>query len=361
MNIQNLNYKQLIKEAKVQIHQGHENTISASSIKACALCPGRHNTALGLMEKDNEYSIEGTAKHMCIEQEYIPNDAPPEFKEDVKFCLDKVNQFIELGWSVVSKEIYMELLRENKPYLTGKCDLVMRKGVAYLYIDYKTGKEFVDSDDIQLKAYAVLGQRYFPKASEHYLIAVQPAFPDKEPVMIHMPECEQEILGILDKSYGSFDRVPTPEACVYCPAKATERCPETLDMLVKLPDRTEINPHKMAEYLTQIRIIEPVIKAVKAKAVELLEAGKDIEGYRLQKGKRIRVIADTGLAYNKVSEKISLEDFLASCTISPKAIEALLIESGETKKGIEDRSKEILGELIVESLSKPYVMKKAKR
>lgn len=207
-------------------------------------------------------------------------------------------------------------------------------------VDYKHGKGvWVDAaGNPQLFAYAWGAYLWLSVVDEieHIEIGViQPRMDNVQFVTYTPAQVQQwarETSAVLAQARGENAPLAAGDHCKFCPAKA--KCPAVREMVVdttgidfEILDGGDSEADQLAGILPRLDQIEDWLKATRARALALLEAGTPIPGYKLVQGRRgARAWTDSKAAEALLKEKFRLpvDDIYTKEVISPTAAEKLL-------------------------------------
>jgi len=249
------NYSELEELALSEGHRGIEGVPSCSRLPQMNLCPGSMWAIVSAKTKSNDggsAADKGTVIHKAMEIEFMPSDAPVDYLEPYNWMQDKLSGLKEIGWEHWISEDYFELVHELQPILTGAVDRVLCRRdaqgqvIEVMVIDFKTGRNKVNSDSVQLKAYCLMIEQFKRKEIHNeckwFTYAMQPAHPNNRFTEIDIDDAHDLVYGILDRSeYGTGgERIPGNKQCKYCNAHNTTTCPETMTVAANLAEAGEI-------------------------------------------------------------------------------------------------------------------------
>jgi len=175
--------------------------------------------------------------------------------------------------------------------MTGTCDGIIPE--KWAHIDLKTGmrRNYME----QMAAYAFgLMEEHFVSEWTAYLL-----FCDQKQVVSHRFNYKQaqDIVNGIVESAESPSRVPVVcEYCSWC-AKAETCPPRMAAMETSLATTQETfaaileNPARLGDFLEKAKVFEKFWDSAKEKARELLEAGTEVPGWKLQKGRISKYVA----------------------------------------------------------------------
>lgn len=374
--------------------------IRCSSLPRLALCPGSLRAAEGMSSPDTAQSEAGTAGHAALERYYMqpghllsreneaidPVDAFLDGLDDMiasraRWYVKTINGLIAShgGAKDIWTEVEMSAAIIEGVTLTGHADLIVQcaDGIDLL-IDYKFNWLEVPraSQNVQLMGYAWLW------AAEHTVSnpihAILTAGGNEEPFTAaeynanalesaHKRLCEIAQDAVL---LGA-GRSVSDEACKYCPAKCSTRCPETLEeiadgenYLIHRADNLPESKGAVLDLWNKAAFLEKLIKDYKdrVKAAVMESPEEWAEQFKLQSTGSTRTITDAQAAYAVVVEEAGLlkgDEFFAlvSCPIGKleKALKEPLKESGVPVKDQKPLIEKMLGDNLESKPKSPSV------
>lgn len=284
-----------------------------SSIEQVLLCPGSHRLQRGLPNSSSSFSREGTAAHMLAaraltEQRDAAGYLGWAFEvEGETFTVDtEMAQAVQVHLDVV-RRLPGRLSVEQRVVIDalgtwGTADaIVVDEASATLHVvDLKYGKGVPVSaiGNPQLRAYA-LGA-----LEEHSLVAdiehvemwiVQPRVDSVTTERLHYVDlldwAEQTRVALdVARTHSEAPLAPGEKQCRFCRAKAV--CPALRETVVDTTGITfddltaPTQGERLAARLPKLDLIEDWVKAQRAAALEALQAGEEIPGYKLVEGRR---------------------------------------------------------------------------
>lgn len=337
-----------------------------SAAQRVALCPGSVKASIGIGEgKTSPEAERGTRIHAAL-ADYFSHG--PATKDGISKMLTTPE---EADTAVVMAEMTEKLIGElggidGKPLCeaeveaagwTGHIDLMaMLNGGDLLVIDWKTGRGAVaDSDEnAQLRAYAVGAIRKATDLGWCYggqvTVAIIQPFEKTVPCFYSIGDIAvagQELVAWrAGAEADTAPRVPSPDACKYCPAKATSRCPETTNLPATLAesaplvDLRTMPGAKLAGLIAAGEIVAKLLDEAKDAARDRLKAGEEVGDLALGKPRKTRSIADNLAALQRLADKgVNQKAIFGFCKVSIPEIEKAM--------GKADAA-EAIGDLIVE-------------
>lgn len=191
-----------------------------------------------------------------------------------------------------------------------------------LILDFKSGFLDVPTPEAndQLRAYAVAVWQDPDLLVSQVFASIVPRF-KRNPVTVHYSsqDLPMALLDLVEVYRAAQDeaatRIPSVEACRYCRARATSRCPETLyppAKLKEMPSLIALSPEQKGELLSLCEIVQGNIKALKERLYdELKQDAAAVEGYHLVPGDFRSSIPDAAACYQIVSDMMTAEEFQA--------------------------------------------------
>jgi hypothetical protein len=227
--------------------------IRCSSLPRIAACPGSLLACEGVVSADSAQSLAGSAGHAALERYFKqPFDAdilPIEAFIDTldsmtasraRWYANTIDKLIEehSGAGEILTEVEMSAIICDGFELTGHADLIVpcKDGITLL-IDYKFNYLDVPraAQNLQLMGYAWLWSQGFAYPDTIHAILTAGGNEDPFTAAEYTPErivtARDHLERIVKKTVLDPVRNPSEEACKYCQAKCTTRCPETLGQL----------------------------------------------------------------------------------------------------------------------------------
>lgn len=288
----------------------HSDIVGGSSAFRVINCPG--SVALNAQlprSPSSSYADEGTLLHEAI-SDVLLNGLEPESQlgriykgesgeykltQDLMYdqlipayqMLEEIDPDAEMDMAVENKVSFGDFL----PGVFGSADVLGRiKKTAYV-IDWKFGRGLVDAvENAQMMFYAAAAMRtpglewVFKGATDIRMVIIQPergcpSIWDTKPKRIQ--EFEQTLARAVKQSSQPDAKVATGDWCRWCNAKTI--CPA----MNGLVDRVQhakvqaINVDELVEYLKMAPLVESRIRDLYALAMQMLENGVEIPGYKL--------------------------------------------------------------------------------
>ena len=338
--------------------------LRSSSIKRRVLCPGSAKMESGLPNPSSPEADHGTMLHEVMAG---TKDKEGLSHEDLKLVDDAAEmrnavhrQIIAtsgkaLGESMAGlrKEIEVELfLRDDQldPLVSGHADevLINETKRSALIIDYKFGKVPVDDapDNLQLRTYAVMLADQ-EDLDEVWAAIIQPAVSGNENTTIALFDKKallswkkklEELALVVNSDEPPL--IASREACHYCTARGI--CPAAREQMsgIVMSDKMPLSVESLPELLAKCVIAERVVERIRSAARELLGDNPDsIPGWKLKPVQR-RVIRDPALAFEKMADVMTSQDFATACSVKIAELERKFTQAmvlngmkpGEAKK-----------------------------
>ena len=325
--------------------------LRSSSIKRRVLCPGSAKMEFGLPDISTPEAEHGTMLHEVMagtkDKEGLSHD-DLKLVEDATEMRDAVHRQIistsgkALGESITGlrKEIEVELfLRDDQlnPLISRHADevLINETKRSALIVDYKFGKIPVDDapSNLQLRTYAVMLADQ-EDLDEVWAAIIQPAVSGNENTTIALFDKKAllswknrlaELASIVNSEEPPL--IASQEACHYCKARGI--CPAAREQMSRIVthDKMPLSVESLPELLAKCIIAERVVEKIRSAARELLAGNPEaIPGWRLKPVQR-RVIRDPVLAFEKISDVMSSQDFATACSVKIAELERKFVQT----------------------------------
>lgn len=333
---------------------------SASAMNRLALCPGSWNLSRHAPpQPTSSYAESGNRIHAALEQLGSGQDSaflelPDEEFKTAELCLELERKLVAETIGQASETVRETRMKSQALRVSGKADAVHVNGDAALILDYKTGRGDVEdaNKNLQFRTLAALRFLNFG-TSQIYVAIIQPWVSPQVTVAKYdwrdLDRAVDEVDAILKAARAEdAPRIPSKEACKYCPAKVI--CKEAVTMAVESlhnPSR-EINTltgSELGQYLKRIPLIETVIDALKEEAKRRLENGEQVDGWQLKDGAEQEEITDPqGVFGEFVKAGGTAEQFLKAVKVAKgKLKEQVKAVTGKTGRELEAQLARILG------------------
>jgi len=335
-----------------------EGLPSASSFEQLDLCPGSVRAQEGLEEERTKDAKHGEETH-----EALAGNLPPPTD------LAKLNTFTECQeieanlleeWKVTIgykegdtiqevREHRLPLYQGYSKVATGKFDVyyLHEESKSALCIDYKTlyGDHAPAPGNQQLRGAAIMiADEYLCRNVTVALI--QPnAYPkassctyDTQTLSHARQERFQRLKAARDPN---APRIPGKKQCAFCKARATARCPESIEKCTEITkvDTTAIVNQVTPDLVDLYFTVKPIMEAIKARAEDqLAKDPHSIPGYTLGKGRKSTRYTDPVAIYNEAQKHAVIidTDFIQCMTLGKEKFMTLLKDTtGEKGKKLE--------------------------
>lgn len=320
-----------------------------SALPRLSLCPGSRSACKGLKGSDTAASLGGVRTHKAIEEYYLKKEFSAaglgEREEKIaRWFIEKADAEITKhgGCVKVVPELQMRSMLSPDVRLTGQADLVVlcNDGV-WLLFDWKCGYLEVEeaAANVQLSGYAVLLSqtvfRHEPSGPIHALLFSSGNERALTGTVYEDATIEKARSNVLSLIVNSNDpeaqRCPSDEACRYCLAHGTDRCPESLADVMAAP--ALLRPYEVMPGMKDCKRLFDAIKTVESFGNKFLPMLKEAvtanpegwaEYFTLQFTGNMRTIEDAQLCYNQIVETeklLTAEEFLALVKVPIGALE----------------------------------------
>lgn len=343
--------------------------LTPSKVARIAACPGSIAATAGIKDESSPAAQEGERLHAVMAGGGRVG-LTDEQRDVIQACADAgtdlLAKYLPAGMTRGPKrETFTRAALPGGAVISAKEDWLGADDARALVIDWKFGRGDVDPADenLQMRAYAVAVAKS-ERVEEVAVAVVAPrAFGPPVTDCLYLPEdiaaAEAELVRIANRAAApDAPRIPGPTQCKYCPALGTSRCPESAAMAEALipVDQASILPtgKELAALLDRGAQVSMLVDRLRDQARAELEAGRDVPGWKLTAGRKMRRITDAQAAFTKLAVVLTAEQFAATCSVRVVALEAALRETlgwtaGETKARLAD----LLGDAMDEETSRP--------
>lgn len=327
----------------------HSHVVGGSTAKRVMACPPSVELCAKMppSKGSNKYADAGTLLHNVIASvldgkpvdeaivgaRYNDIEITPEMVEDKLIpaltALDEIDPGKRIEYMVETEVGFGDLL----PDVYGSCDFIGRDGDRAVVLDWKFGDGVIveAEENPQLMFYAAAAMRtprsqwVFEDATEIELIIVQPPAVRR---WVTTPEriarFEADLVRAVDLVNSGRGELKTGDHCRWCAAKPV--CP-AMTGAVDRAVATQIAALPVAqlgEYLERADMVEEWIASVRGLALQLLESGAEVPGYKLVAKRSTRQwISDAG-AKAALLEHLPESEVMESSVISPAQAEKKL-------------------------------------
>ena len=356
----------------------------ASSSDRWMNCAGSINMSEGIEDLGSIYAWEGTAAHelgeRCLRHGLLPHlfigeiteveineDASVEIEvtEEMAEAVDEFVTYVqerieEAGPDAVvflEQRSSLEALNPPAP-MFGTADVVIWNPVTkfLLVIDYKHGQGVVVDvvDNSQVRYYALLAavkQKIVPDMVE--TVIVQPRGYHGDGSIRSDTLTGQELIAFKQELFAAVEATLKPDAplkpgdwCKFCPAKPT--CPalrqQAMDLVEvefdivadpasQLPSTEHLTPDQLSGILEHASLVMDWLRGVESYALQVIEHGGEIPGYKLVEGRSNRKWTDPEAAERLLARRgLKKSDRTTSKLVSPNQAEKLLKARGDDPK-----------------------------
>lgn len=336
---------------------------SASAAERDRLCAGAHLASRDLPENTSDSAQEGKAVHAWLHWRRLSMEAdlpePVCNYELAGRCWDMEQKAVDQWLARLpaeSERYQLEVFSEKRFWLdygpfrhSGQPDGVYRKGRWVCIRDSKSGWLEVTPPNTneQLRDLAVLVAANSPLELVEVEVGIDQPGAEANPPCVYDRESIQTARLLLEKRViASNDpkskRTPHPDACRFCRAKGTSRCPESVTGVVSLAALSTMSSGDLpleeipdARLLEACLLAEPIIKSVKERARKALEANPaSIPGFKLEPNAPNKPISDPGQCWARcASQGMTLDQFMNCVKVGKGDLEDTLKEIIRAKTG----------------------------
>jgi hypothetical protein len=326
----------------------HSNIVGGSTAKRVINCPG----SVALCQKvpprpSSKYADEGTLLHNVmaemlgsdkelrhvLDMEYNGIKLTGELiDEKVRPALDAINEIdpdAQLEFAVEQTVGFGDLI----PGVFGSCDLIGRIGDRAIILDWKFGDGVAveAEENSQLLFYTAAAIRtpalewVFKDAKEIECIIVQPPKVKRWVTSFdRVRQFERELTYAVKQSAKPDAPLKIGDHCRWCAAKPI--CP----LMTGAVDRAtqtqikELDVTQLGDMLQRADVLEDWISDLRALALQVLESGNPVPGYKLVQKRATRQWKDEESAKQALLKHLSMTDVMETYLISPAQAEKKL-------------------------------------
>ena len=326
----------------------HSSIVGGSTAKRVINCPG----SVALVNKmppkpSSKYADEGTLLHNVIAMVMESNREPEDFighkyndleltsalvEEKLRPALDLFNQ-IDEGYT-------MEYMVETEvsfgpvlPGVFGSTDLMGRVGDVAYVIDWKFGDGVVveAEENPQLMFYAAAAMRtakskwVFDGAKEVECVIIQPPFVKRWRTSFdRIRQFERELFHAVKIAQTETAPLSAGEHCRWCAAKPV--CPQQTGAAERALKQqiADLPMEQIAAYLSKADAIEQWLTDVRALALQVLESGGSVPGYKLVAKRATRQWTDEAAAKAALLADLPESEVVETSLVSPAQAEKKL-------------------------------------
>jgi hypothetical protein len=326
----------------------HSNIVGGSTAKRVINCPG----SVALCQKvppkpSSKYADEGTLLHNVmaemlgsdkelrhvLDMEYNGIKLTGELiDEKVRPALDAINEIdpdAQLEFAVEQTVSFGDLI----PGVFGSCDLIGRIGDRAIVLDWKFGDGVAveAEENSQLLFYTAAAIRtpalewVFKDVKEIECMIVQPPKIKRWVTSFdRVRQFERELTYAVKQSAKPDAPLKIGDHCRWCAAKPI--CP----LMTGAVDRAtqtqikELNVTQLGDMLQRADVLEDWISDLRALALQVLESGNSVPGYKLVQKRATRQWKDEESAKQALLKHLSMTDVMETYLISPAQAEKKL-------------------------------------
>jgi len=326
----------------------HSNIVGGSTAKRVINCPG----SVALCQKvppkpSSKYADEGTLLHNVM-AELLGSDKPLRELVGMRFndieltnelagekvlpaleALNEIDPEAKLEYAVEQTVSFGDFL----PGVFGSCDLIGRIGDRAIVLDWKFGDGVAveAEENPQLLFYTAAAIRtpalewVFKDAKEIECIIVQPPKVKRWVTSFdRVRQFERELTYAVKQSAKPDAPLKIGDHCRWCAAKPI--CP----LMTGAVDRAtqtqikELNVTQLGDMLQRADVLEDWISDLRALALQVLESGNPVPGYKLVQKRATRQWKDEESAKQALLQHLSMTDVMETYLISPAQAEKKL-------------------------------------
>lgn len=304
-------------------------------------------------------AVEGTMLHAKVELRDVTNlnkDQTTMVENSIAY-MDQLTADADS----VEQEIMLEICKkEDDSYVSfGTTDLVAHwfEEKKAVMIDWKFGWNSVTHPEknLQVVCYVVGFFEKYEYAEEidaHVYMARYGKGYNHVFKRSQLDDLKLRILTVVERVEAEAPHTPSTEACLYCAAKGT--CPavagHALALVAEKPfDITKMvseitDPRQMEKVLHAVELLSPWCDEVKAKAKEMVLAGKPVAGYDVRERASTPKLGDPSAIFEAVQDKVTIDEFSQACDVKLTKLKKLISDKAPTG------TKKLAQELLVGQL-----------
>lgn len=336
---------------------------SASGAQRYSLCRGSFLAEQGFPDNRTEDSERGDRIHAVLAGSTAMDTLSEEDQDLARKCLFQADALIAAMGSPCVSYTHKRMWYHGR--WSGEADLiaVTEDSVSALVVDYKTGRGEVEESprNMQLRALAVLAMVEYGVSNVSVAI-VQPLV-SRDPVVTRyeysdLLKAAYEVDYVMrDSVVMGHQRNPSPDACKYCKANGTDRCPESRNVVEDLNPSKELavieavtaisNPIELARFLDacvevkeKIKAAEKTIEKAHEQAVKMIQSGVEIPGWTLKEGREIEEITEPAQVFgNWIAMGGDADRFQKAVSVTKKALGEVVKQQWPTLSGNESKDR----------------------
>ena len=326
----------------------HSNIVGGSTAKRVINCPG----SVALCQKvppqpSSKYADEGTLLHNvmaeilgtdkelkhCLAIEYNGRRLDEELIEfkikPAMRALEEIDREAVLEFAVEATVGFGDFL----PGVFGSCDVIGRIGNRVIVLDWKFGDGVAveAEENPQLMFYTAAAMRtpalewVFDGATDIECIIVQPPYTKRWVTSFdRIRQFERELAYAVKLSAKPDAPLKIGDHCRWCAAKPI--CPLMTGAVDRALQTTikELDAEQLAQMLERASVLEDWISDLRALAMQVLESGNPVPGYKLVAKRATRQWRDEEQAKQVLLTHLGHEDVMEAKLVSPAQAEKKL-------------------------------------
>lgn len=326
----------------------HSSIVGGSTAKRVMLCPASVNLCAKMPPKPSSvYADTGTLLHNviaeCLDKNLLPENfigtkyneitLTPELIEDKLWpalgALEEIDPDRAMEYAVETRVNFEGFIDGA----FGSTDVVGRRGDRAIVLDWKFGDGVAveAEENPQLMFYAAAAMRtsslnwVFDGAEDLELIIVQPPFIKRWVTSFdRIRQFERELAYAVKLSQGEHPPMNAGDHCRWCAAKPV--CP----LMTGAVDRAlqsqiqALDTDQLGAALAKAEVLEQWISDLRALALQSLENGGSVPGYKLVAKRAIRKWVDETAAKAALSEHLPESELMETSLLSPAQVEKKL-------------------------------------
>lgn len=354
---------------------------SASASGRYALCPGSWRMEQQAPEEPaSEDANIGTRVHAVLAHEHVPN-----LTEEEQSIVDQIRAHeTNLLAATFKRDLQVADFREQRLWWldssgnkrwSGKPDVVYCQGDVALIIDYKTGRNAVESaaENQQLRCLVALVDQTWRSAFKTIWVAIIQPFTGAPSVALYetadIAAAVAESVCIMGSILEADSRrVPSAAACRYCRGKTI--CPEARSaalagpLEVMPPDITPsqlafaLNSQTLGDFLLKAAQAEAVIDACRAEARRRIAVGNEVPGWKLADGAKRESISQTQMVAERFLAFGTYDQLLPAITFTKtKLRESVQAATGLKGKALDQSMTDLLRDCTETKIGEPKLIR----
>ena len=354
---------------------------SASASGRYVLCPGSwHMEQQAPEEPCSADANIGTRVHAVLARECVPDLTDEEQSIVEQIRAHETN----LLAATFKQDLQVADFREQRLWWfdssgnkrwSGKPDVVYSQGDVALIIDYKTGRNAVESaaENQQLRCLVALIDQTWRSAFKTIWVAIIQPFTGAPSVALYEADdiaaASAETVAIMEGIlHANARRIPSASACRYCRGKTI--CPEarsaalTGPLEVMPPDITPsqlafaLNSQTLADFLFKAAQAEAVIEACRAEAKRRISVGNEVPGWKLADGSKRETITQTQMVAERFLGFGTYDQLLPAITFTKtKLRDSVQAATGLKGKALDQRITELLQNCTETKIGEPKLIR----